>query len=193
MLVIFAESWRRCSSILASIWACVETLERFPEESERFFLWSLYYKMVMIIFPLLQGLGSPQAGIKAYVSSGWLNHHFSCAWVFDVSWGSCFFWAGVIKLPILGESNNTNLWQFWGISPMVVLNIFNFHPYLGKWSNLTSIFFRWVVQPPTSNALFGLVSYFMTPCCSGIRAALRWPMPWPSYSTSTNSLALNFP
>ena len=27
---------------------------------------------------------------------------------------------------------------------MVVSNIFNFHPYLGKWSNLTSIFFRWV-------------------------------------------------
>ena len=28
-------------------------------------------------------------------------------------------------------------------------NIFYFHPYLGKWSNLTSIFFKWVVQPPT--------------------------------------------
>ena len=27
---------------------------------------------------------------------------------------------------------------------MVVSNIFDFHPYLGKWSNLTSIFFRWV-------------------------------------------------
>ena len=27
---------------------------------------------------------------------------------------------------------------------VVVANIFYFHPYLGKWSNLTSIFFRWV-------------------------------------------------
>ena len=33
---------------------------------------------------------------------------------------------------------------------MVVLNIFYFHPYLGKWSNLTSIFFKGVeTQPPT--------------------------------------------
>ena len=31
---------------------------------------------------------------------------------------------------------------------MVVSNIFNFHPYLGKWSNLTSIFFRWVGSTP---------------------------------------------
>ena len=35
---------------------------------------------------------------------------------------------------------------------MVVSNIFNFHPYLGKTLILT-IFFRWVVQPPTSNIL----------------------------------------
>ena len=27
---------------------------------------------------------------------------------------------------------------------MVVSFFFNFHPYLGKWSNLTSIFFKWV-------------------------------------------------
>ena len=27
---------------------------------------------------------------------------------------------------------------------VVVSNIFYFHPYLGKWSNLTSIFFKWV-------------------------------------------------
>ena len=26
---------------------------------------------------------------------------------------------------------------------------FDFHPYLEKWSNLTSIFFKWVAQPPT--------------------------------------------
>ncbi len=35
---------------------------------------------------------------------------------------------------------------FW----VVVSNFFYFHPYLGKWSNLTIIFFRWVAQPPTS-------------------------------------------
>ena len=32
-------------------------------------------------------------------------------------------------------------------------HLFNFHPYLGKFSNLTSIFFRWVeatMKPPTS-------------------------------------------
>ncbi len=34
----------------------------------------------------------------------------------------------------------------------MVSNIFYFYPYLGKWSNLTSIFFRWVVQPPTSSS-----------------------------------------
>ena len=40
-----------------------------------------------------------------------------------VSWSNEFrgsdkggSWQGVIKLPILGESNNANLWWFWGIS-----------------------------------------------------------------------------
>ena len=32
----------------------------------------------------------------------------------------------------------------------MVSNICYFHPYLGNWSNLTSIFFKWVAQPPTS-------------------------------------------
>ena len=32
----------------------------------------------------------------------------------------------------------------------MVSNIFYFHPYLVKWSNLTSIFFRWVGSNPTS-------------------------------------------
>ena len=36
------------------------------------------------------------------------------------------------------------------LSWVVVSNIFYFHPYLGKITILTSIFFRWVVQPPTS-------------------------------------------
>ena len=36
---------------------------------------------------------------------------------------------------------------------VVVWNSVYFHPYLGKWSNLTSIFFRWVAQPPTSYTL----------------------------------------
>ena len=37
---------------------------------------------------------------------------------------------------------------------MVVSNIFYCHPYLGKIPILTSIFFRWVVQPPSSFSLF---------------------------------------
>ena len=37
----------------------------------------------------------------------------------------------------------------------MVSNIFDFHPHLGKWSNVTSIFFGWVVQPPTSKPLAG--------------------------------------
>ena len=37
---------------------------------------------------------------------------------------------------------------WWIQDGMVVSNIFNFHPYLGKWSNLTSIFFRWVGSTP---------------------------------------------
>ena len=32
-------------------------------------------------------------------------------------------------------------------------NISYFHPYLGKWSKFTSIFFKWVVQPPTSHRM----------------------------------------
>ena len=35
------------------------------------------------------------------------------------------------------------------INQVVVSKIFYFHPYLGKISNLTIIFFNWVVQPPT--------------------------------------------
>ena len=44
--------------------------------------------------------------------------------------------------PVLLSGRSIGIW-------VVVSNIFYFHPYLGKWSNLTSIFFRWVVQPPT--------------------------------------------
>ena len=37
-------------------------------------------------------------------------------------------------------------------------NIFYVHPYLGKISNLTSLFFRWVfVKPPTSNLFTGRI------------------------------------
>ena len=36
-----------------------------------------------------------------------------------------------------------------------------FHPYLGNWSNLTSIFFRWVgSKPPTRNPVFFLSYLF---------------------------------
>ena len=33
-----------------------------------------------------------------------------------------------------------------------------FHPYLGKWSILSTIFFRWVIQPPTRKAWVCLMS-----------------------------------
>ena len=36
-------------------------------------------------------------------------------------------------------------WNASGLKNWVVIsNIFDFHHYLGKWSNLTSIFFKWV-------------------------------------------------
>ena len=44
---------------------------------------------------------------------------------------------------------------------LVVSNIFYFHPYLGKISNLTSIFFRWVVQPPTRFAFEHLMFFLV--------------------------------
>ena len=45
---------------------------------------------------------------------------------------------------------------------------FYFHPYLGKISNLTSIFFRWVVQPPTRVALMRpkVWNYFRSYTCT---------------------------
>ncbi len=47
------------------------------------------------------------------------------------------------------QKHHIDLWMvvvYW----VVVSNIFYFHPYLGKIPILTSILFRWVVQPPTS-------------------------------------------
>ena len=42
------------------------------------------------------------------------------------------------------------MWFLSWIWLVVLFLFFNFHPYLGKQSNLTIIFFKWVVQPPTS-------------------------------------------
>ena len=52
---------------------------------------------------------------------------------------------GFKKTDRNGWSLNARWWQ---------LKYLLFSPRsLGKWSNLTSIFFRWVVQPPTSNTI----------------------------------------
>ena len=50
---------------------------------------------------------------------------------------------------------------------------------LGKWSNLTSIFFRWVVQPPPSHCLlacfiFVVLHPFFLKRKDGTRAGLGW-------------------
>ena len=43
----------------------------------------------------------------------------------------------------------------WSYNPtrVVVSKMFYVHPYLGKWSNLTSTCFKWVAQPPTRKIL----------------------------------------
>ena len=46
------------------------------------------------------------------------------------------------KQKKLGGSDSS--WWF-----QTFLYIFYVHPYLGRWSNLTTIFLKWVVQPPT--------------------------------------------
>ena len=62
----------------------------------------------------------------------------------------------------MGAPNHQPIYIFWHIcftgflwihkkNWVVVSNIFYVHPYLGKWSNLTSIFFRWV---ETTNQLY---------------------------------------
>ena len=53
--------------------------------------------------------------------------------------GSMLMLPKIVKLPTQPTFN-------W----VVVSNIFYFHPYLGKIPNLTSIFFRGLVQPPPS-------------------------------------------
>ena len=55
---------------------------------------------------------------------------------------------------------------------VVVSNIFYVHPYLGKWSNLTSIFFRWV---ETTNQLEDEFSLVKRPIFRGyIRCREKW-------------------
>ena len=45
-------------------------------------------------------------------------------------------------LGLVQKKNTSRTWSY--NSWVVVSNIFYFHPYLGRWSNLTSIFFKWL-------------------------------------------------
>ena len=70
----------------------------------------------------------------------------------------------VVRRCVLTRNHPQNGWNTWGIWSLVKIMVkftlrwmtgwwfqifFSFDPYLGKWSNLTSIFFNWVAQPPT--------------------------------------------
>ena len=48
---------------------------------------------------------------------------------------------------------------------------------LGKWSNLTSIFFKWMVQPPTSQDLF-FSQNFLRRTSSGLVVFDKFLFPW---------------
>ena len=63
---------------------------------------------------------------------------------------------------------------------MVVSNMFIFHPYLLKWSNLTRMFFRWVVQPPTSIYTFIYLEPFADPAVTDWKRLVFWGVGWPS-------------
>ena len=54
-----------------------------------------------------------------------------------------FFFQSILNSCGGGMYTLTRWWWF-----QILLFV---HPYLGKWSNSTSIFFKWVVQPPTSD------------------------------------------
>ena len=113
-------------------------------------------------FPRLRALRCPRIAEKcAGLTSGWKwpQHHSTCS---DFGLMCCFlsFSFGEYMLAGLALQKLTQcccLFQhFWRVfvlssrslqwmdNQAVVSNIFYFHPYLGKISNLTSIFFRWV-------------------------------------------------
>ena len=67
----------------------------------------------------------------------------------------------------------------------MVSNIFYFHPYLVKWSNLTSIFFRWVGSTTNKCPLWRICpggcedSLSQGPCESELRCISFWdPQMW---------------
>ena len=80
----------------------------------------------------------------------------------------CFDESNVFSFKSLGHSNLHDPSRKPG-SPTIktklggeTSNIFYFHPYLGKIPNLTSLFFKWVVQPPTrKTAGFFTNDYFV--------------------------------
>ena len=57
----------------------------------------------------------------------------------------------------------------------MVSNIFYFHPYLGKIPILTSIFFKWVVQPPTSSNLARKLDDFIWGCACFVMSLNQQP------------------
>ncbi len=78
---------------------------------------------------------SPRSRIKK-IPMTWLK----CLWN-EWCWNALFFkqrWSNSWCQIFGGEILELEI--YW----VVVSNIFYFHPYLGRWSNLTSIFFRWV-------------------------------------------------
>ena len=82
---------------------------------------------------------------------------------------SCFSWLDRNLSPWLGGETS---------------NIFCLYPYLGKWSNLTSIFFRWVGgNPPTMMIFFEI---FATPFhwCWGQSLDKPWFEPHRGIDTS---------
>ena len=62
------------------------------------------------------------------------------------------------------------------------IHIFYFHPYLGKIPILTSIFFRWVVQPPTRLNIISRELSHIPPFKGTLESMIflfpRWDMDW---------------
>ena len=69
------------------------------------------------------------------------------------------YWCWIINIYLLGGGNSNIFWEFSSRS-------------LGKWSNLTSIFFRWVGEkPPTSHIVVVYGRCFFLRFCWGTKGA----------------------
>ena len=105
-----------------------------------------------------------------------MEHRFFSAcmmvgwWMMNDIWMDCFFFVGVHEnsrwslnipenLPKICWKPSVGMYQYKmsQMSGFVVATHFSkifSSRSLGKWSNLTSMFFKWMVQPPTSQDLF---------------------------------------